>query len=419
MAENLVMIFGSFIFAGLFAFLSLVLLTVIFSFLRKQEDLSYEPTVSVVIPCYNEEKNISECVKGVYALSYPSEKMEVIIVDDGSTDSTLRNAESLRNLFKDLKILKADHKGKSEALNLGIRNSRNEIVFTVDADTVLERNALKKLTAPFASCKVAATNGSCIANNTTTIWALFQNVEYHYNNLIRKSFSTLFNEGIWFFGAFACYRREILEKVGYFKKDALTEDADMSLELYSEGYKTINVHDAFGYVRVPATFSELLKQRTRWWMGVLQSLWKNKRLFSSKSSPSILFLFINQYWWSFYAVISFPIIAYQVFYWMPYNTETFTMLFMYLFRWFSLLGPVYVVYKLPEWGISIYSIFGVLSGIISAALIIRAIHMFRDRYSFKNAFGIFFYFPYTIILNSITVIGLIKLIFLKRKYFIN
>ena len=151
----------------------------------------------------------------------------------------------------------------------------------------------------------------------------------------------------------------------------------------------------------------------------MQALKKNKSLLSRKSSPSILFFFINQYWWSLYAVISLPLIVYQFNYWLPYNTETFSMAFLYTFRWFSLLGPIHVLYMIPEWGISSYSIFGVLSGIITAVLITKSLFMFRERLSIRNVMGIFFYFPYTIVLNTIIIISLLKIKFLKRPYFIN
>ncbi|MBU0535830.1 MAG: glycosyltransferase family 2 protein [Nanoarchaeota archaeon] len=418
MAADIIMIIGVFVFGGLFLFLALVFITSFISLFKKPEKHDHEPSVSVVIPCYNEEKNIKQCLDSISALNYNHDKIEILVVDDGSTDHTLKILRLYRSRHP-LKIIPANHGGKSESLNIGIKKSRNEIIFTVDADTILDKDALRELVRPFHSKKVGATNGSCIVRNRNSLLSYFQNVEYHYNNLIRKSFSVLFNEGIWFYGAFACYRRKVLEKIGYFKKECLTEDADIALEIYSSGYKMVNVHDAFGYVLVPSNLIGLVKQRARWWAGVLQALKKNKHLFSRKSSPSIIFLFLNQYWWSFYALISLPLIAYQVYYWLPYNTETFYMLFMYLFRWFTLLGPAYVIYKIPDWGLSIYSVFGVFSGIISILLIIKALILFRDKSHIKNLFGLFFYFPYTIILNIIVLIGLIKLIFLKEKYFID
>jgi cellulose synthase/poly-beta-1,6-N-acetylglucosamine synthase-like glycosyltransferase len=410
------MFIGSFIFALLFLFLLSVFLTSFLSLFKKQKITNHEPNVSVIIPCYNEEKNIENCLKAVYESDYPLKKIEVIVVDDGSTDKT---AEAVKNYSKNIKLIKGRHKGKSEALNLGIKNAEHEIICAVDADTEIEKTTLKKLVQPFISPEVGATNGSCIAKNKNSLLGMFQNIEYHYNNLIRKSFSVLFNNGIWFYGAFACYRKDLLKRIGYFKKDSMTEDADIALEIYAAGYKTINVHDAFGHVLVPSTFKAFIKQRTRWWTGVLQALKKNKNLFSRKSSPSILFLFINQYWWSFYSIVVLPVIAYQFCYWLPYNVASLYSLGSYTFRWFSFLGPLYVLYKIPEGWLSIYNIFGVLSGIISTFLITKALFLFKEKMYFKNIIAIFFYFPYTIILNTIVVISLLSMVFLKKKHFIH
>lgn len=417
MAVNIIMAFGGVVFAVLFLFLMFMFLAIVISFFRKERYGKHEPAVSVIIPCYNEEKSIKGCLDAVYSLDYPTNKIEVIVVDDGSTDSTLDVLDDCRKKRKGLIVIKGRHEGKSASLNLGVKRARNGIVFTIDADTLVDRGSLKKLVVPFAMPDVGATNGSCVARNTDSMLRIFQNIEYRCNDLIRKSFSSLFNNGIWFFGAFACYRKEALKRVGYFKKDAMSEDMDILLEMSVKGYKTINVYGALSRTLVPDTLGRFFHQRTRWWAGVLQALGKNRKLFSIKSSPSIIFLFINQYWWSFYAVLSFPIIAYQINYWLSSNMASFMSLFMYLFRWFTLLGPIYVIYKIPEWGISMYSFFGVMSGIVNALLIMMAIHISKDKLTIKNAFGIFFYFPYTIILNTITVIGLIRLIFLKKRHF--
>ncbi|MBW2982483.1 glycosyltransferase family 2 protein, partial [Candidatus Woesearchaeota archaeon] len=256
MAANFAMILSIFIFALLFLFLLSVFVTSMLSLFKKQKITNYKPNVSIIIPCYNEEKNIEKCLDAVYSSDYPLEKVEIIVVDDGSSDKT---AEIADNYSKNISLIKGKHKGKSEALNLGIKNAKYDIICTIDADTEVDKTTLKKLVQPFMNPEVGATNGSCIAKNKNSLLGMFQNIEYHYNNLIRKSFSVLFDNGIWFYGAFACYRKEILKKIGYFKKDSMTEDADIALEIYAAGYKTINIHDAFGNVLVPSTFKGFIK----------------------------------------------------------------------------------------------------------------------------------------------------------------
>ena len=388
--KELIMTISSTLFLVLFAFLMFVFIVYLLSTLAKRKYPDFAPKISVLIPAYNEEKNIKSTLDSVYEQDYPKEKIEVIAIDDGSTDSTLEIMESYKD--KGLIILNQNHKGKSEALNLGTKHSKNEFIVSIDADSVLDRNCIRELVKPLADKGVGATTGTSKVKNNTNILTLFQNIEYHYNNLIRKSFSSVFKNGIWFFGALACYRKSVLKKIGYFKTDTLTEDMDIALEIHRQGLRTIHVDNAFCLTIVPSTIKSLYSQRARWWMGVLQSLKKNRELFSIKSCPSILFLYINQFWWSFYALLSLPVIIYQVNYWLPYNTETFSMLFGYLFRWFSLAGPFYVIYKIPEWGLNYNNFFGVFSGIISAFLIIASIKMFNDRLNLKNFLALFFYF---------------------------
>jgi cellulose synthase/poly-beta-1,6-N-acetylglucosamine synthase-like glycosyltransferase len=412
--KEIIMTLCGVLFTILFTFLLFIFSVFLLSFFKKKEYRDFQPKLSIIIPAFNEEKNIKECLDSIFSSNYPKEKLEVIVIDDGSSDNTV----GIVKIYKGVKLLKQDHKGKSEALNLGTAESKHNFVLTLDADTIIEKDCIKEIVKPLSDNNVGATTGNSKVKNNMSILGIFQNIEYHYNNLIRSSFSNLFNNGIWFFGALACYKKDVLKKINFFKKDTLTEDMDIALEIRKAGYTTLNVYNATGYTIVPKTLKELYNQRARWWIGVLQSLVKNKKLFSHKSSPAILFLFINQFWWTFYSLLSLPAIIYQVNYWLPGNTATFYSLFGYLFRWFSLLGPVYVIYKIPEWGLSYYSFFGVLSGIISAILIIASIRIFKDKLHFKNIFAIFFYFPYTIILNIIILVSLIRFSFWKNKFFI-
>ncbi len=402
------------LFMVLFSFLMFVFVVFVVSRFKKKDYSHFEPKVSVIIPAYNEEKNIKQCIESIKDSKYPKEKIEIIVVDDGSTDNTIDAVKG----FKDVKILQQNHGGKSEALNLGTSKASYDFILSIDADTIIDKNCIKEIVKPLKDKRVGATTGVSKVRNTKKMIGIFQNIEYHYNNLIRNSFSKMFNNGIWFFGALACYRKSTLKKIGFFKKDTLTEDMDTALEIKKADYTTINVHSAMGYTIAPKNLKELYHQRARWWIGVLQSLVKNKKLFSYKSSPAILFLFINQFWWTFYSFLSLPAILFQVNYWLPYNTGSFMALSGYLFRWFSLLGPIYVIYKIPVWGISYYSFFGVLSGVISTVLIVAAIRMFKDKLHIKNIFAIFFYFPYTIVLNMIILISLLRFSFWENKFFI-
>lgn len=408
------MVFGMFFFFILFAFLLFVFFVYLTSIFMKRSFPNFEPGISVIIPAYNEESNIRSCLESVFASNYPKNKLEVIVVDDGSTDKTVEIVEQ----FSNVKLLKQNHLGKSNALTYGTKKSNNDYVLCIDADTIISSDCIKEIVKPLFNPKIAAATGVSTVRNTNSLLGKFQTIEYHYNNLIRHSFSVVFNNGIWFFGALSCYKKKVLKEIGYFKSDTLTEDMDIALEIKNAGYKTYSVKNAVGATIVPTTLAAFYKQRSRWWMGVLQSLVKNKKLFTTKSSPAILFLYVNQFWWSFYAFLSLPLIIYQIYYWLPYNTATSLDLFGYLFRWFTLSGPFYVIYKIPVWGISFYGFFGVLSGIISTIMIVASIYLYKDKLRISNMMAIFFYFPYTILLNLVIFISVLHFRWFKTKYFL-
>ena len=412
--KDLIMLLSSVLFGVVFSFLIFIFVIFIISRFLKRSAKEFEPNVSIVIPAYNEEQNIKECIDSVSNSNYPKSKIEVIVVDDGSTDNTAK----ILKKYKKVKMLSQNHLGKVEALNFGALNSSNEFIVTLDADTTLDKNCINELVKPFLDDDVGATTGNNKVKNKKSILSAFQNIEYHFSNLIRNSFSIVFRNGVWISGSLACYRKSSLSKISNFKKDTLAEDIDIALELKKIGYKTLIVSTAFGSTIVPSGLKALYRQRVRWWIGTLQAIVKNKELFSIKSSPSILYLYISHFWWSFYAFLSLPLIIYQINYWLPYNSQSLLDIFNYLFRWFSLMGPIYVLYKIPDFGISIYSIFGVSAGIISTVISIAALKMFKDRLHLKNLFAIFFYFPYTIVLNIIILVSLLRHRFWRRSFYI-
>ncbi|MFH1850380.1 MAG: glycosyltransferase [archaeon] len=405
------------IFLVLFSFLLFLSGTHLLALFRRERrwPRKDEP-VTVIIPAYNEEKNIGRCLRSVLDSDY--EKMQVIVVDDQSADRTAEIVKKMiaDNTSADICLIRGSHKGKSASLNSGIAKSKYRYILTVDADVIVEQDTIAKMVAPLQDGRVSATNCIAVIRDPKGLIEEYQRIEFFLNNLIRVSFSRVFGNSIWFFGAVACYKRDVLEKIGYFKKDTLTEDMDICLEMYLARYKVVTVADAVISTRACGTLKGLFAQRMRWYFGALQSLVKNRRLLRlQKGSPSVLFLFFNQFWWTFFSFIFLPIIIYQVSYWWP--GQGFYGNLLYLIRWFSLWGPFYVLYKIPEWGISLLNIFGVLSGIITLLLTASALRMFSGRPRLMTAIAVVFYFPYTIVINLIIVSGVIKYLRSKKKYF--
>lgn len=419
-SENMLMNVWMGVSAILFLFLMFLFLSWILSLLKDKRTIakSYGGPISILIPCYNEEKNIYGCLESICGTGYAGKLIEVIVIDDGSSDGTVSIVGSFikNNPDADLRVIRGKHEGKSAALNLGVKEARHDVIMTVDADVTIFEDTISKLSGPMHDSSVAATNAVAVIRKPKTMLDHFQMIEFCLNNLIRTSFSSLYDNSIWFFGAVACYRRSALDSVGGFKRDTLTEDMDICLEMYRKGYKIVTVRDAIIQTESMESLAELFSQRMRWYFGALQSLWKNRSLlWKNKGSPSVLFLFFNQIWWTFFAFVFFPMTAYQIWYWYPALGALEAA--GYLFRWFSLLGPAYVLYKIPEWGINLLNIFGVSSGIITVVMSIGALRAFFGRFNILTAAALFFYFPYTIIQDAIIVSGVIKYAFSKKRFF--
>ncbi|MCA9478102.1 MAG: glycosyltransferase family 2 protein [Nanoarchaeota archaeon] len=407
---NIIMDLSMFLFFGVFVFIMLILITSILT--KKRTYDSFHPPVTVLVPAYNERKHLDSCLKAIIANKY--QEMELIIIDDGSTDSTPRIIEKFTTRYPFISSIKGDHQGKSAALNKGLQKAKHDIIISIDADTMIEKDFLSEIVKPFSDARVGATNGMCFAQKPRKVIEWFQSVEYLYNNFIRSSFSSVFDNGIWFFGAAAAYKKSVVENIGGFSKDTMTEDMDISLSIFNAGYKVLTVKDAAYYTKAPHSVKDLFIQRMRWFYGGMQNIIKHRKVFSRKSF-AIKFLFSNQMFWSLYSLLIIPLVAYQVKYWLPSGTKE---IFWYLFRWFSLSGPIVVLQKIPEWGLNFVNIFGVLAGILTTVLIFASFRRFRKVPNFKDLIIIFFYFPYTLVLNATFLVAAIKFPFSKKKGFI-
>ncbi len=398
-----VMAFATVLFGILFLFLLFLFTVFVIGVLRPTPRInkSYRPKVSVLIPTYNEHRTLTQCLDALTAAKYPG--LEILVIDDGSTDETVRLA---RSYGKSVRVLTQKHGGKVAALNRGLKSAKGSIIVTIDADTIIEKEFLVRIVQPFADPNVGATSGAVLVANDRSLSGMFQRIEYQYNNLIRRSFSKVFHNGIWFFGCLGAYRSDLLRRLGGFSTDTMAEDMDIAMTVRAAGYKTLNVPDARGSTVVPTGLRALFLQRSRWWVGGLQSLNKHRTMYKKDHNPSLIFLAANQYWWAFYAFLSLPLIIYQVMYWYPPTGGSEAAL--YLIRWFSLWGPIYVLYKIPEWGINILNIFGVLSGIFSVAMIVFSLKSYHGRITVRDLFAIIFYFPYTIIMNLIVAGSVIR-----------
>ena len=233
-----------------------------------QPDPAIYPTLSVLVPAYNEEKVIARTIEGLLETDYPNK--EIIVIDDGSKDETLKIADRYKN---QVKVLHKDNSGKASALNYGIAFAKGEIIVVVDADTIVGRNALKQLVKGFATDKnVAAVAGNIKVRNRMNWLTWSQALEYVAGiEIIRRAFD-FFGSITIVPGALGAFRKSALEEVGTYHKDTLVEDFDATIKVLKSGLVIQGSTSSVAYTEAPQSFHDFYKQRKRWYRGNLQVL---------------------------------------------------------------------------------------------------------------------------------------------------
>ena len=238
----------------------------------------YAPSVSVIVPAYNEEKVIVKTITSLLTQQYAG-PLEIVVVDDGSPDSTYEIAEHAYARHPQVSVYTKPNGGKASALNFGIARARGDVVIGLDADTVFLPDTTAELIAPLADPKVGAVAGNAKVGNRVNIVTQWQAVEYVTSqNLDRRAFALL--DCITVVpGAVGAWRRALVLEVGGFSDDTLAEDQDLTLEIRRRGYSVAYADRAIAYTEAPDTLRGLAKQRFRWSFGTLQCMWKHRDAF--------------------------------------------------------------------------------------------------------------------------------------------
>lgn len=254
----------------------------------------YNPVVSVVIAAYNEEKVISKTIASVLASDY--DPIEVIVVNDGSTDRTEGVMLSQFGNHPHVGIVTISNGGKTNAVNLGFEVAQGEIIVTIDADTLIAKDAISNLVRHFVDPKVAAVSGNVKVGNLKNLLTLWQHVEYITGfNLERRAFDNL-NSIPVVPGAIGAWRKKAVEDVGLYQHNTLAEDTDLTIQLLREGYKVEYEDKAYAFTEVPEDVKSFIKQRTRWIYGTLQCLWKHREALFSGKQGSLGFVTLPNMW---------------------------------------------------------------------------------------------------------------------------
>ncbi|MFG2292341.1 bifunctional polysaccharide deacetylase/glycosyltransferase family 2 protein [Streptomyces sp. NPDC048603] len=227
--------------------------------------------VSVIVPAYNESAGIEAAVRSLLASDH---QVEVIVVDDGSTDGTADIVEALR--LPGLRVIRQQNAGKPAALNTGIAAASCNLLVMVDGDTVFEPDAVRMIVQPFADPRVGAVSGNAKVVNRGGLLGRWQHIEYVVGfNLDRRLFD-LAECMPTVPGAVGAFRREALVRVGGVSDITLAEDTDLTMALCRDGWRVVYEERAKAWTEAPASLGALWKQRYRWCYGTLQAMWKHR-----------------------------------------------------------------------------------------------------------------------------------------------
>jgi poly-beta-1,6 N-acetyl-D-glucosamine synthase len=237
----------------------------------------YVPTVTVLVPAYNEESGIAATLRSLCCQTY--EHYNVIVIDDGSTDNTAAVVQNVIDTgpVVSVRLVQQPNAGKANALNNGLRESDGELIVTVDADTVFEPDALALLIQPLCDERVGAVSGNTKVGNRDRLLGRWQHFEYVMGfNLDRRMYDVL---GCipTVPGAIGAFRTTTLHAVGGFSDDTLAEDTDLTMAIQRARQQVTYEPRAVAWTEAPRGLRDLWRQRYRWSYGTMQSIWKHRR----------------------------------------------------------------------------------------------------------------------------------------------
>lgn len=235
-----------------------------------KKGLKKYPSVTIMVPCWNEAGTLSKTIHSLLNLNYPKDKLKIMIIDDGSTDNTWKVAEKFKNKPQ-VEMYHKENGGKYTALNFGLTKITTDLVGCLDADSYVDKDALQNIVTYFQDKETMAVTPSVKVWQPKTIIQLIQKVEYGWGIFLRKMLSYM---GALYVtpGPFSIFRREIFDVVGGYRHAHQTEDMELAMRLQTNHIKIANAHNAYVYTVAPATLRKLYKQRLRWTYGFLKNV---------------------------------------------------------------------------------------------------------------------------------------------------
>lgn len=268
---NLMIIYMLFLFIRLVGHLLLSFANRFFS--KVAEKIDYYPLVTVIIPCYNEDKVINNAAKSILGMSYPN--IEILIVDDGSSDETIEVIALLEKKGK-IRAIHQENAGKAQALNRAISEAHGDFILCMDADSVLNSDAIEIGIKYFERDeRVAAVAGNVEIGNINNMITSFQKLEYIAGLNLFKTAQSFLNSVIVIPGPIGLFRKSVLLEVGGYRSNTYAEDCELTIRILMAGYKTVHDGDLVAVTEAPEDLNSLISKRYRWTRGIIQAIREN------------------------------------------------------------------------------------------------------------------------------------------------
>lgn len=384
------------------------------------------PEVTVVIPAYNEEKEISSTINSVLNLNYPEDKIYLIVANDGSKDNTSNVVKEIinQNPDRNIRLIQQENSGKASALNRAIQEVNTEFFVCLDADSEVHPDTLKKMIHKLKTSEentqdrknkennetVAIVTPAMKVKNPKSLVQDMQYIEYLLSLLQARIMSK--NDAVYVApGPFSLYRTNIIKSLGGFDENNLTEDQEIAYRVKKHGFKIVNCPDAFVYTSSPESFKKLGKQRNRWYKGGLMNAWKYRSMMFKKEYGHFGYFQLPLNFMTYFLALS--AIIFFCYYSLKPIFNQIKNLFLVGFD----LKPLFSNFSFQINLLNInflLSIFLFFSIFVITVLLLRVFKEYGEKISFKRIISLLsFYFIYPLFLGSIVVIVFVQLLFGK------
>lgn len=258
------------------------------------KDLKQTPMVTILVPVYNEGMKVKETLDSLKKIDYPKNKLEIIILNDGSKDNTgevVRKHLSANMIFVDNK----KNKGKAATLNQGIALAKGEFIATMDGDSEVAPDIIKKTIPYFRNEKTGAVTVTVEVKDPKTFLQKVIEIEYIIGLHLMLRILSLFGALHVTPGPFSIYRKKAFDDVGVYDVNNIVEDHEIAMRLQIAGYKIANCNSTKVRTISPGTFKELYTQRKRWYTGSLLTLWQYRGNMFKKETGLLGFIYPYTY----------------------------------------------------------------------------------------------------------------------------